>query len=1587
MTNLKFVALSAALLSSLAAQALTVGTLRTQYLKSPVGVDCASPSFSWQLTSERRGTMQQTYRVELSTDPSMGAIVYDSGTVSSPQSANVQLEGLSLAPATRYYWRVTVADNHGETATASDMFETGLMDTGWSGAQWIRVSDGSQPVTDPGTPAVTDYTIETDFEVQRVAAGLIWGATDHSNYYMWQINTEKEKPMFRPHSWTNGNPQCLEEKVLPMPLANDEVHHLTIEVTDGGTRANTYIDGTLIDSRLGSFPYGQLGFRSAQANVQKSNPEVAWFDDFKVTASDGRTLFADTFDDNGNFGVGHCAYGQLRVDGPDTLQFQNEFTADATVGDYTFEGKFTVDQIAAGIVFAAKDASNFYMWQFNLEGDAPRLRPHRWLNGGGACLENVDLSGICPLEIDKQYSFRIEVTENGKRATTFINNIQVDTRTGDFAYGKIGFRQNHGERQARELERAFFDNLKVTAASGETLFEEDFSDPDNYAFNGGAVVNGRLRQGTTADSYTWAVSGDAESTLRYDIEADITLIKDAASIIFGYKGASNYFMWALNTNDRDYPLVRRHQYANSNDPIFSDTRITAFTKDQLLGHEHHLRLEVSGQKVLTYIDNILVDTYTDASGSLCNGLIGFRVYRGDVDEQAYWDNIRVTVYDAEGTPSVTMQENFEGSDRDFSTAEIVTVDGNHKLYSHSSNGQSIVLQDAATAAPRFRTAFNLPDNVKSARIYSSAMGVYNLYVNGERVGVKEADGTTVYDELMPGWTDYRSSVFYMTHDVTSMLHKGDNAIGALVASGWWGGEVSHGIYGSKGLAFIAKLVVELENGEVLTFVTDTDNWRSSTRGPVISGEIYHGEIFDARKNDNWTAPDYDASMWGAVMVDRQGKGQLMANEGPTVRIQKELVRKPLSYTVYEGITANGSTYGEINTVATTSGNAPIELKKGQTLVVDFGQNASGWCRFKVKGNAGASLTLRYSEILNDSGEADRGNDGPKGSIYTVALRSAKAMGRYTLFGDTDGETYSPTTTFYGFRYCEIVPSDDITLEELVAETVSSDIEETSTISVNNADVNKLYSNIMWGQRSNFLSVPTDCPQRDERLGWTADTQLFSLAASYNSQVQGFYHKWMRDMRDGQLPDGQFPNVAPFCWVEHGSAAWADAGVILPWNVYSMYGDKEIIRENYDAMERYMKWISTRTDGSYKYVGSDDRYGDWVAFENTDRKYVSVCYYGYMADLMSRMSAVLSTSEGDEYDVKAQEYATLFENIKSEFARRYISRGKLRQSSQCSHLLALKFNLLPDEKTAEASREALRTRIVNNGNRLATGFLGTSVINQTLSENGMVDLAYTLLLQHDCPSWLYSVDQGATTIWERWNSYTLEGGISKEIGMNSFNHYAYGAVGEWMYRHMAGIAPDDTHPGFEKMVLKPMFDPQYRITECSATFGSNYGPVKADWNTSKGGKYFYRVTVPANTTATLVLPSAPEGLSLFEGDNIASETEGVSDYTDDGTNVTMTLGSGSYLFGTSDAALGSVARPEAENSDITLTPNPATDMVKVTASAADPVAQVRITSLSGALMAMHEGVDSFSVASLPSAMYMVTVTTESGASRVVKLLKR
>lgn len=1582
------------ILAASSAQALDVGMLRTQYLKNPLGIDCESPKFSWQLTSDLRATMQESYHVEIATDKELSNIVFDSGEVASSQSVNIELNGLNLMPSTRYFWRVTVTDNHGETAASKEeaFFETGLMNSGWGNAIWIAPGSGEASQSSTDGKQVVDYTIDTDISIDRAAAGLIWGAVDHSNYYMWQINIEQETPRFRPHRWNGGVPAVLKE----IPIGNTGVRkwetcHLRIEVTDGGTKARTYINDILVDERDGSFPYGQIGMRSDHFGGRDHKVETAYYDYFKVSDENGNILFEDNFDNNESFGIGEIFDGQLYVSGqdPQLVAFQNNFTTDANVKNYSFEGKFTIDQFCAGIAFAAKDADNFYMWQINIEKGFPRFRPHRWNGGTPACLDEIDLRDKVDIKALHPHTFRIVVSDNGKCATTYIDGIEIDSREGDFAYDKVGFRHSKSEGEYYLYEHAYFDNVTVTDHQGTVLYSENFEDPAACSIAGGEIIDGRYGVGINyldsdnAASYLWAVmDSENASKIRYDIDADITLLHDAASVIFSYTKPNSYFMWAINTNDNGYPIVRRHVYANSTNPQFSDTRIAGMSNQDFLNKEVHLLIEVDGSTVKTYVDGTLVDTFNDNTGLLVNGLVGFRVFKDAVDERAYWDNVKLTVYDSKGNKHVSLSEDFEGDTHEFSSGEVVDVNGNHKLYSYSKNFETKIMQDAVSASPRFRKEFTLGGKVKSAKLYTSGLGVYTVYVNGRRVGHLQPDGNTVYDELMPGWSDYRSSVFYMTHDVTSLLNEGANVIGATVSNGWWAGDVSHGIYQSSGVAFMGKLLIELENGTTMVVDTDT-SWLTSRSGAIKSGEIYHGEIYDARLADGWSLPGYDVSIWNQAVADNQAHGKVMAHEGATVRVMPEHERKPQSITVYEGIKQNGSTYGEINSVA-EYGNSPVVLRKGQTMVVDFGQNASGWAKFKVKGAPGTTLSMRYAEMLNDSGEADRGNDDAKGTLYTVALRSAKAAGQYTLCGDEDGEQYNPTSTFYGFRYMDMTASNDVEIEWITAETISSVVDENSSIAVNDADVNQLYSNILWGQRSNFVSVPTDCPQRDERLGWTADTQVFSMAAMYNAQVQGFYHKWMRDMRDGQLDNGCYPNVAPFNWVEHGSAAWADAGIILPWNVYLMYGDKSIIEENYESMERYMDWLATQSEGQYQFVGSDTRYGDWLAFEETDKRFVSVAYYGYMADLMCKMSAVLSESEGDEYARKSEKYATLFSNIKQEFKKRYWVQGGrssgLSQTSQCAYLLALRYNMLPDEAAVENIIAKLRSKIENNRYTLSTGFLGTAVLNQTLSQFGMDDLAYALLLQHNCPSWLYSVDQGATTIWERWNSYTIEGGISKSIEMNSFNHYAYGAVADWMYRYMAGIAPDEQNPGFAHIILKPSFDNQNRINNVNASFGSNYGPIDVEWQTKEDGSYNYCVNVPANTTATLVLPHTEQG--VFEGGIPVEQAEGISGVEDDGENVTMQLGSGKYVFNAEELSVKSTT---AASGDISVYPNPVNDVLTVVS--ANEIRRMELRSVSGVLMASVDGSNTLDMSRCAPAIYFLTVSEINGHDTVVKVVKR
>ena len=996
----------------------------------------------------------------------------------------------------------------------------------------------------------------------------------------------------------------------------------------------------------------------------------------------------------------------------------------------------------------------------------------------------------------------------------------------------------------------------------------------------------------------------------YTVEMDFEIERQAAGIIFSASDKNNLFLWSIDVRREKAPFLRRHVKTDGKFS-YTDTELgTTFTHEELTGKLHHLKLDVNDSVVRTYIDGKLVDTYEDHSGRLHNGLIGFRTFHNTtMDEKACFDNIKVTTFDdgqTGGQGMVTFTEDFEGSGHDFTDGVVIRKAGNRMLCVSSTYEENCTMQNPSQQGiPLFRKAFSVKGAMKSAKIYASALGVFDLFMNGSRVGQTEADGTVRYDELKPGWTDYRKEINYMTYDVTSLVREGSNVIGAQVSNGWWGGAIAHGVYGTPSLGFIAKLRIEYEDGKVENVVTGTD-WTCSTSGPVIYGDIYNGETYDARRESNWSAPEYDASAWIPCMENTDFNGKITAFTGQPVRIREFLRRTPQTITVYEGIQPGGTTYGTIHVVRSLEGTAPLSLKAGETALFDMGQNMVGWIRFTARGASGTKLRVKFGEMLNDNGAAERANDGPGGSLYTYNLRTAGATLNYTMKGAEKGETFQPSTTFFGFRYCEVTASSDVEITALTGEVVGSDIEESATFLTSHRDVNQLYSNILWGQRGNFLSIPTDCPQRDERLGWSADTQIFARAASYNADTRAFYHKWMRDLRLSQREDGAYPDMAPFCnfW-GYGNAAWGDAGVIVPWTVYVMFGDRRILADNYASMTHYMDWLAAQGDKEYRYNGAGTGMGDWLAYEKTDARYVSVCYYAYVARLMGKIASALSEAPTDRYALDARKYNTLYDDIKTEFQKRYINdEGQPSVSTQTSYLLALQLNLLP-EKSVEKAIGILREKIVRNGYRLNTGFVGTGILNQTLSQAGLDDLAFDLLLQRENPSWLYSIDQGATTVWERWDSYTKEGGFNKHPWiMNSFNHYSYGAVSAWMFGRMGGIEPDERQPGFKHVILQPspdfrteFPDGQERITHVQASHRSGYGLIRSEWQYKTDGRISYTATVPANSTATLYLPVCHPTDRITESGKRLKKAKGVTFRGMKDGKAVIELQSGTYKFDT------------------------------------------------------------------------------------------
>ena len=1080
----------------------------------------------------------------------------------------------------------------------------------------------------------------------------------------------------------------------------------------------------------------------------------------------------------------------------------------------------------------------------------------------------------------------------------------------------------------------------------------------------------------------------SSGSVNFSLACDMTLVDQNAGVIFGATDANNMHMWAINTYQVSHPILRRHIFVNGNVTVVNDISLPAqFTAAQLIGHEKRLKIEVVNNVIKTFLDNILIDTYN--SPDLKNGYIGFRVYTGDnnAHEHAYIDNVEY-IYSENGVQK-TYTESFENGSNDFDGTNTIVVNANTKMdLMAQASGDLRALQSSAQGIPMFRTEFPIAKTVKSARIYATALGIYDLQINGKRVGTPQTDGTVVYDEFKPGWTDYRKTVFYSTYDITNLLVNGQNAVGAEVSSGWFTGNIAHNEYGRHPLGFKAKISITYTDGTTENIVTNTTDWKATTNSPVRMGDIYDGETYDARKETNWTSADFDDSAWSATEVNSYFTGNILAFIGQPVRVRPTLQQLPRKITVYRGTTPNGSTYGEVNVVRTLNGENSITLAKGETVIYDFGQNFVGWIKFKVKGVRGTRLTSRFAEMLNDSGESSRGNDNAKGTLYLKNLRSAKATLRYTLKGEAAGEEFHPSMTFFGFRYCEISASEEVVLEYVKGEVVGNDNEENSSFVTNNELVNQLYSNVMWGQRGNFLSVPTDCPQRDERLGWMGDTQIFSRAATYNADVVSFYNKWAKDVRDSQQPDGTYPSVVPDNWgVGYGRTAWAEAGIIVPWNVYLMYGDRGILSTQYASMEKFMDWMATRQFDGYLYNGGDTQYGDWLAYEETNPRFISVSYYAYVAQLMAKISKALSSSPNDVYAQNTGKYQTLYNNIKAEFQRRYVNsrNGNLSVTSQTAYLLALQNKLFPDSAKTQVALVQLTGKIRNNGNKLSTGFVGTGILNQTLSELGADTVAYNLLLQRGNPSWLYSVDQGATTIWERWNSYTIASGFG-DPGMNSFNHYSYGAVSEWMFRFMAGIEAEEQHPGFKHFILQPTPDTRIltgaqQITTVDASFGSYYGKIKSKWERKSDGNYRFTVTVPANTGATLYIPKYKDSIRIFEGNVLAGDAVGITSFTEEKTRFVLELESGSYVFDTRNAD-ESGTKPLKKKEGLIIYPNPVADKLMIT-SEGTIVKSVDIYDISGREMSGYSLFNSkfVDVSCLASGMYILQIATDSGNNKL------
>ncbi len=737
---------------------------------------------------------------------------------------------------------------------------------------------------------------------------------------------------------------------------------------------------------------------------------------------------------------------------------------------------------------------------------------------------------------------------------------------------------------------------------------------------------------------------------------------------------------------------------------------------------------------------------------------------------------------------------------------------------------------AAQQSPALlRRSFRLPRKpVAGARLYASALGLYEARLNGAKVGD---------DQLTPGWTDYTKRVAYQAYDVTEAVRAGENALAVTLAPGWYAGNIAwfgQHVYGEHP-ALLAQLEVTYRDGSTERVVSD-GKWRAST-GPLLTADMMMGEEYDARAEQRgWDEPGFDDAGWQECAALPGKAPEVVAMTDAPTRVMKEI--------------------------------RPVDVKEVRPGVhlFDLGQNMVGSVRLKVEGKAGQRVTLRHGEVLDKDG-----------SLYTANLRTARPVDTYTLAGGGT-ETFEPRFTFHGFRYVEIsgypgTPSK----ASVTGRVMHTSAPFTMDFSTDDPMLNQLHSNITWGQRGNFLSVPTDTPARDERLGWSGDINVFAPTAAYVMESARFLTKWLQDLRDGQGTEGDrrgaYPNVAPALGsVGEGVAGWGDAGVTVPWSLHQAYGDVRVLEENWEAMRAWIAYLEQHSD---ELLRPAEGYGDWLNVEDeTPKDVIGTACFAYVTDLVARTAALL--------EKEAQPYESLLKRIKSAFNAAYVSaEGRIKGDTQTAYVLALSMDLLPSAALRRAAADRLVELIEAKEGHLSTGFLGTPRLLPALAENGHTEVAHRMLHQKTFPSWGYQIGKGATTMWERWDSIKPDGSF-QDVGMNSFNHYAYGSVGQWMYQNIAGIAPAE--PGFRKITVRPR--PGGGVRRAAGRFASPYGTVSTRWAQGADGGFTLDVTVPVNTTAEVWVPAKRRGQVAQEGAEFLRLEEG---------RAVFTMGSGSCRF--------------------------------------------------------------------------------------------